>query len=145
MRLTMKSRFPWLGVAVCASLLSGCIFVGEYEDHYYEPPLESPIYGVCYDDIDCLGGLYCEELALPADHYTDFVNAICTVGCFDDLDCPFSGFNGLPGACIDHAFLGGPITSRICVERCELDADCDIAAGFGCEFIAGDRLCVPIR
>ena len=30
--------------------------------------------------------------------------------------------------------------SRVCVERCEIDADCDVPAGFGCEFIAGDRL-----
>jgi hypothetical protein len=82
---------------------------------------------------------------MPADRYTDYVNAICTVGCFDDLDCPISEFNALPGACIDHVFLGGPITSRICVERCIIDADCDVPAGFGCELIAGERLCVPIQ
>ena len=144
MRFTMHQRFTWLGIGLCTSLLSGCIFVGDYED-FYEPAPKSITYEVCYSNIDCFAGEYCEELALPADRYTDYVNAICTVDCFDDLDCPVSEFNGLPGACLDHAILGGPLTSRICVERCEIDADCDVPAGFGCEVIAGDRLCVPIR
>lgn len=137
-------RFAWLGIAALATGLSGCIFVGDYED-IFEPHAKSITYEVCYSNIDCFAGEYCEELALPADRYTDYVNAICTVDCFDDLDCPVSEFNGLPGACLDHAILGGPLTSRICVERCEIDADCDVPAGFGCEVIAGDRLCVPIR
>jgi len=46
---------------------------------------------------------------------------------------------------LDHAILGGPISSRVCIERCEIDADCDVPTGFGCEVVAGDRLCVPIR
>jgi hypothetical protein len=139
----IPSRLTWLAAALCASLSSGCIFVGDYDD-VYEPQPKSIMYETCYSDVDCFAGRYCEELALPADRYTDYVNAICTVGCFDDLDCPFSEFNGLPGACIDHVILGGPITSRICVERCVIDADCDVAAGFGCEPVAGERLCVPV-
>ena len=146
MRFSRDSRFALLGGTALSSLLfSGCILVGEFDDVYYEPPPKALTYEACYSNVDCLQGDYCEELALPADLYTDFVNAICTFQCFDELDCPFSEFNGLPGACVDHAILGGPFSSRICVERCEYDADCDIAAGFGCEVIAGDRLCVPIR
>jgi hypothetical protein len=144
MGFTTNLRFVWLGIAALATGLSGCIFVGDYED-IFEPQPKSITYEVCYSNVDCFPGEYCEELALPADRYTDYVNAICTVSCFDDLDCPVSEFNGLPGACLDHAILGGPITSRVCIERCEIDADCDVPAGFGCEVIAGDRLCVPIR
>ncbi|KPK17358.1 MAG: hypothetical protein AMJ62_01535 [Myxococcales bacterium SG8_38] len=144
MPFRIDPRLPWFVAALCASLLSGCIFVGEYDDDFYEPRPKSYMYETCYSDVDCYAGNYCEELALPADRYTEYVNAICTVGCFDDLDCPFSEFNALPGACIDHVWLGGPVTSRICVERCIIDADCDVASGFGCELIAGERLCVPV-
>lgn len=137
-------RFAWLAIAVVATGLSGCVFVGDY-DEFFEPAPKSLMYETCYSDVDCLGGRYCEELALPASRYTDFVNAICTVGCFDDLDCRVSEFNGLPGACVEHAILGGPPASWVCVERCEFESDCDVAAGFGCEVIAGERLCVPVR
>lgn len=144
MRFTLNSRFLLLGTTLFASLLSGCIFVGDFDD-FYEPAPKSITYEVCYSSVDCFPGDYCEELALPVDRYTEYVNAICSVECFDDLDCPISEFNRLPGACVDHAIFGGQFTSRICLERCEIDADCDVPAGFGCEFIAGDRLCVPIR
>ena len=144
MPFRLNPPLTWFAAALCASLFSGCIFVGDYED-FYEPQPKSIMYETCYSDVDCFAGRYCEELALPADRYTDYVNAICTVGCFDDLDCPISEFNGLPGACVDHVLLGGPVTSRICVERCVIDADCDVPAGFGCELVAGERLCVPIR
>ncbi len=143
MRVTTIQPAMCLAIAALVSMLPGCIFVGDYDD-VFEPAPKSITYEVCYSSIDCFAGEYCEELAVPADRYTDYVNAICTVGCFDDLDCPISEFNGLPGACLEHAILGGPLTSRICVERCEFDADCDLPAGFGCEVIAGDRLCVPI-
>ena len=126
------------------TMLSGCVFVGDFDD-VYEPLPKAITYEVCYDDRDCYSGDDCEELAVPADRYTDYVSAICTFQCFDDLDCPVSEFNLFPGACIDHAYLGGPITSRVCVERCELDLDCDVAAGFGCALVAGERLCVPTR
>jgi hypothetical protein len=76
----MHQRFTWLGIGLCTSLLSGCIFVGDYED-FYEPAPKSITYEVCYSNIDCFAGEYCEELALPADRYTDYVNAICTVDC----------------------------------------------------------------
>jgi hypothetical protein len=137
-------RLALLVVAVAPTSLSGCIFIGDYED-ILEPLPVALTYEVCYSSAECLGDRFCEELAMPADRYTDYVNAICTVDCFDDLDCPVSEFNLLPGACVDHEILGGPITSRVCVERCEIDADCDVPAGFGCEVVAGDRLCVPIR
>jgi hypothetical protein len=144
MRLHLNRCFHWLGAALTVTLASGCFFIGDYDD-YVEPLPASIMYETCYSSADCLGGNYCEELAMPAGPYTDVVNAICTVGCFDDLDCSFSEFNGLPGACVDHVVLGGPVTSRVCVERCEFDADCDVAAGFGCEVILGERLCVPVR
>jgi len=144
MGFVINLRFAWLAVAAVVTALPGCIFVGEYDD-ILEPVPKSIMYEVCYSSADCFAGRYCEELALPADRYTDYVNSICTVDCFDDLDCPVSEFNGLPGACLDHTILGGPITARVCVERCEFDADCDVPAGFGCEVIAGDRLCVPIQ
>ena len=140
----MRMRVILLVVAALSTVLSGCIVVGDYED-IFEPHPKSLTYEVCYANFDCFAGDYCEELAVPADRYTDYVNAICTVGCFDDLDCPVSEFNRLPGACVDHAIFAGPVASRICLERCEFDTDCDVPAGFGCEFIAGDRLCVPIR
>ncbi len=124
--------------------LSGCIFIGEYDDVFVPQP-DALTYEVCYASAECLGNRMCEELAVPADRYSDYVNAICTVDCFDDLDCPVSEFNGLPGACLDHGILGGPSAARVCLERCEIDADCDVPAGFGCEVIAGDRLCVPIQ
>jgi hypothetical protein len=143
MQFLTNFRPVLLGASLASLFLSGCIFVGDFDD-FYEPAPKSITYQVCYSTSDCFAGDYCEELALPADRYTDYVNAICTFQCFDDLDCTISEFNGLPGACVDHAILGGSITSRICVERCEIDADCDVAAGFGCEFIAGDRLCVPV-
>lgn len=132
------------GAASLFSLLSGCIFVGEYDDVYVASGPQAIMYEACYDQLDCSGHLFCEELALPAGPYTDYVNAICTHGCFDDLDCPLSEFNGLAGACVDHIVFGGPITSTVCIERCEVDLDCDIAAGFGCAFIEGARLCVPV-
>jgi len=122
--------------------IAGCIFVGDFEDAYVPAPT-SITYEVCYDPRECFPGDQCEELAVPADAYTDYVSAICTFQCFDDLDCPPSEFTGLPGACIDHIYLGGPVTSRVCVERCEYDADCDLAAGFACRVLAGERLCVP--
>jgi hypothetical protein len=137
-------RVAWLSVAVVSTSLGGCVFVGDYEETFEVHP-DALTYEVCYSSAECLGSRFCEELALPADRYTDYVNAICTVDCFDDLECPVSEFNGLPGACIDHEILGGPISSRVCVERCEIDADCDVPAGFGCEVIAAERVCVPIR
>ena len=110
------STLPAL-VAALSTVLSGCIFVGDYED-IFEPQPPSLPSEVCSAHFDCFAGDYCEELAVPADRYTDYVNAICTVDCFDDLNCPVSEFNRLPGACVDHAILGGPFTSRICLERC---------------------------
>lgn len=141
--LGTKTRWLWPGIAMAASLMSGCLFIGEYDDVYVEPLPQSIVYEVCYDDIECRVG-YCEELAVPAGPYTDYVNAICTHGCYDDLECPISEFNGLPGACIDHLALGGPFGSTVCVERCEVDLDCDVANGFGCAFVAGERVCVPV-
>ena len=145
MRFSNTSRLIFPAIALLSVMLSGCILVGDFDEVYVPAGPTSITYEVCYSNIDCFAGDSCEELAVPADRYTDFVNAICTVGCFDDLECPISEFNGLPGACVDHVIFGGPFTSRICMERCEFDADCDVAAGFGCGFVDGDRLCIPVR
>jgi hypothetical protein len=137
--MTMRTLYL---TSLVLTALTGCIFVGEFDDVYPTGPT-SITYEVCYGQSECFPGDQCEELAVPADAFTDYVNAICTFQCFDDLDCPTSEFNRLPGACIDHIYLGGPVSSRVCVERCEYDLDCDVAAGFGCEFLAGERICVP--
>ncbi len=142
-----RALFFLVSGLVSALGLSGCIFLGEYDDKH--GPVDRLIaYEVCYADFECAGGAgahRCEELAVPIGPATLAVGAICTGGCFDWLDCPVSAFNGLPGACVDHGYLGGPIASGVCVERCEIDLDCDIAAGFGCEGVARDRVCLPIR
>ncbi|MEM7436684.1 MAG: hypothetical protein AAF436_16140 [Myxococcota bacterium] len=141
----MTRRLPLALLVLPFVMLSGCILIGEYDEVYVDPPEPTSImYEVCYDDVDCFVG-YCEELAVPAGPYTEYVNAICTHGCYDDLDCPVSEFTGLPGACVDHVVLGGPITSQLCVERCEFDLDCDVNAGFGCAWVSGERLCIPVR
>jgi hypothetical protein len=140
----MILRLTWVGAPLSALLLTGCIFVGDFDEHYELPPA-GLTYEVCYTGVDCSRGDYCQELALPADLHTDHVNAICTFQCFDDLDCPVSEFNLFPGACVDQRFFGAVISTRICLERCEVDADCDVGAGFGCELIAWDRLCVPVH
>ena len=136
-------RLFFVSLLGATSLLSGCLFLGDYDDVFIEPIPPSIMYEVCYDDLECRVG-FCEQLAVPAGPYTQAINAICTYGCYDDLECPISEFNGLPGACIDHVVLGGPITSRVCVERCEFDLDCDVANGFGCAFVTGERVCVPL-
>ena len=87
MPFTTNSHFILGGIALISSVLSGCIFVGDYDD-YYEPAPKALTYEVCYSSADCLPGDYCEELAVPADLYSDYVSAICTFQCFDDLDCP---------------------------------------------------------
>ena len=65
MRLLMNSRPVLLGVTLTSLLLSGCIFVGDFDD-FYEPVSKAITYEVCYSNADCLPGDYCEELALPA-------------------------------------------------------------------------------
>jgi hypothetical protein len=132
-----------LGFAL-ASLLPACILVEESHE-VYEPYPPSPTYTTCFADVDCAVPSFCEELAVPASEYFDHVSAICTVGCFDDLDCPVSDYNLFQGACVDEAWVGGMPGLRICIERCVVDADCDVYAGFGCELLDGQRLCLPVR
>ena len=125
--------------ALLGTVISGCWEL-EYVEVVDVPALET--YDTCYSDLDCASGL-CEEIAVPADEYGDYVNAICTESCFDDLDCPDSAFNWLPGACVPHDLLGGLDARGICVERCENDADCAEYAGFACTVFYGERLCLP--
>lgn len=103
-----------------------------------------PVYDTCFDVVDC------EPLADACAFMSfdfggaAFENAICTVECVDDLDCPLS-FNGEPGGCYPEAIADG---YPGCVERCFDVTDCP--PGFSCvsdldfAFIApGDSICVP--
>ena len=47
MGFTTNLRFARLGIAALATGLSGCIFVGDYED-IFEPQPKSITYEVCY-------------------------------------------------------------------------------------------------
>jgi hypothetical protein len=103
-----------------------------------------PIYDTCFDVFDCepLADA-CAFMSYEFDGLV-FENAICSVECFDDLDCPIS-FNGEPGGCYPEAIFDG---FPACVERCFDDFDC--LSGFVCvsdldfAFIApGDSICVP--
>ncbi len=103
-----------------------------------------PIYDTCFDVGDC-------EPAADACGFMSFQfgglvfeNAVCTVQCIDDTDCPVS-FNGEPGGCYPQAFADG---FPGCVERCFNDGDCP--GGFTCTgsgelafLVAGDSICVP--
>lgn len=144
----MLKKLPFVPTFLFATLAlgaTGCFF--EFEGEYVPLPPPPPAieYEMCYADADCVSHAYCTELAIPALDYGEYVNAICTVGCFDDLDCPVSEFNGLPGACIPHDVVGGHDPAGVCVERCEFDSDCDEYGGFACQFWFGERLCLPIQ
>ncbi|MBC7171151.1 MAG: hypothetical protein H5U40_01925 [Polyangiaceae bacterium] len=128
----MKIRASFLAFA-CALVVSGCSSSGR-----------SRIYDTCFDVFDCEPAA--DACAFMSYQFGGFIyeNAICTVQCFDDLDCPGSA-NGEPGGCypaaIDDGFPG-------CVERCFDDRDCP--GGFICvnefdfAFIdPGDSICVP--
>ena len=148
-RTTTLFRYLLL-LAALGAAASGCIV--EIEEDFYTPleplpPVHVAItYEMCYVDADCAGTNYCEELALPAiDGFGEYVNAICTYDCFDDLDCEVSEFNLLPGACIPRDVVGGYDTGGICIERCEYDEDCDLIGGFACQFWFGERLCLPMQ
>ncbi|MBW2509344.1 MAG: hypothetical protein JRE81_11980, partial [Deltaproteobacteria bacterium] len=70
----MISRLTWVGAALAASLLCGCTFVGDFDDHYELRPA-GLTYEVCYSGTDCSPGDYCQELLLPDGLYVDYVNA----------------------------------------------------------------------
>lgn len=151
MGLTHRFRIGSLMASLLgAAVLPGCIL--EYDDEYYAPAPPPPapppaalVYETCFSTAQCEVASFCAELAVPAYDHGYYVNAICTLDCFDDLDCPVSPFNFFQGACIDEYLVGGPIGPRLCVERCEIDADCDQLGGFACQVLDGERLCLPIR
>ena len=149
MGLTNKFQIGWLLMSLLgAAMLSGCI-IDYHEDRAPgPPPLPVPaaiMYEVCLNTAECEVPSFCAELAIPAWDYGYYVNAICTLDCFDDLDCPVSEFNFFQGACVDEYLLGGSAGARLCMERCEVDADCDQFAGFACQVLDGERLCLPSR
>lgn len=141
----MDNRILLWTVALFGTALSGCWVITAEDVEVVHVVPEAATYETCYSNRDCSPIDYCEEIAVPADAYGDFVNAICTTECFDDLDCPDSVFNFLPGACIPRDFVGGPDELGVCIERCETHSDCDEYAGFACKVLAGERLCLPDR
>ncbi len=131
-------RNAYMLALACALGASAC----DSDPDYYAAFV--PIYDTCFDVVDC-------EPAADACAFMSYQfganiyeNAICTVECVDDFDCPVS-FNGELGGCypaaIDDGYPG-------CVERCFDSADCP--PGFACvsdldfAFIdPGDSICVP--
>ena len=110
-----------IGLCLGLMLASGCIVT-----------TGSDLYEVCDITADCNDiDAFCQSFTADWPDRTT-TDAICTFGCFDDFDCPFS--NGDPGACVD---FGG---SRYCMEDCGSDFDCD--PGFACD-IGGLDVCLP--
>jgi hypothetical protein len=103
-----------------------------------------PIYDTCFDVSDCESAA--DACGFMSFQFGDLVfeNAVCTVQCVNDTDCPPS-FNGEPGGCYPQAFSDG---FPGCVERCFNDGDCP--SGFTCTgsgdlafLVPGDSICVP--
>jgi len=103
---------------------SGCVVVSDGAD----------LYESCFDGTDCDDfGAYCTSIIAdwPEGRAQ---NNICTFGCVDSEDCPFS--NGDPGLCVD---FGGGFQ---CYEDCNTGLDCD--PGFDCGDIGGGfTICLP--
>ena len=105
------------------------------------------IYETCSRDRDCtLDADLCAGVTVEYSNST-IRDAICTVDCRDDADCPYS-YNGEPGGCYSQD-IGRDDTSGppICFERCFDDRDC--LEGFRCLdstqllIDRGDSICVP--
>lgn len=117
------NRLAWL---LAGSLgLSGCVVVEERA---------TPIYDPCYSTSEC--DAYSDACWEVSIDYGDGIatDAMCSVQCIDDLDCPYGGL------CMS---LGGE--TPICYQPCIDDFDC--AGGFACIDTAGprsfDAICLP--
>ena len=92
---------------------------------YYDP---------CAFDEDCPIDTSCHEFEID-DADVIVVDAMCTVACGSDFDCP------LGGLC-----LGASAGPPLCYQPCFDDFDCPI--GFGCvqdtSLITFDPVCMPI-
>lgn len=92
---------------------------------YYDP---------CVFDEDCPIDTDCEDVVID---YGDVVvsDAMCTVACGSDFDCPFDGL-----------CLGASSGPPLCYEPCFDDFDCP--SGFGCvqdvNLFTFDPVCMPI-
>ncbi len=104
---------------------SGCIVVDDGAD----------LYESCAFDSDCDDvGASCSSITTDWPDGLRSTNSICTWGCFDSSDCPFS--NGDPGLCVDFG------RGFQCYEDCDTDFDCD--PGFACGEIGGGfTICLP--
>lgn len=96
-------------------------------------PTVAGVFEPCDFDEDCPDFTDCHSIVVD---YGDVVveDAMCTVECFDDFDCPIDGI------CLDAA--SGP---PLCYQLCFDDLDCPI--GFACidEIIdyTFDATCIP--
>ena len=107
---------------------SGCIIVDDNDGaDYYES---------CYTHSDCAhSDAFCQDVSASWGSITAS-NAICTVGCYDDYDCPYS--HGNDGVCLS---LDSGYTFQ-CYETCASSYDCD--PGFDCGLVdSGDYICLP--
>lgn len=97
-------------------------------------PVLVDYYDPCVFDEDCPLDTYCYDVEV--DYGTVIVgDAMCTVACRNDFDCPFDGL------CLGTAF--GP---PLCYEPCFDDFDCPVR--FGCVQDVGlvffEPVCMPI-
>lgn len=104
---------------VIAAALSGCFVPADSRQDFYEE---------CAITADCRNlDASCEVITADWDDGRSETAGICTAGCRDDFDCPFS--NGNDGICVD--FDG----RALCYESCQTDIDCDL--GFRCSDVDG--------
>lgn len=119
-------NLKWIALLILGpSALGGCVVV---EDNY------TPIYDPCFSTSEC--DAYsdaCWEITID---YGDAIvtDAMCSVSCIDDLDCPYGGY------CLS---IGGE--RPICYQPCYDDFDC--AHGFSCidtvSALSIDPVCLP--
>jgi hypothetical protein len=118
----------WLTVAALACGGSGdgeVVVVGPTRADVFEP---------CAFDEDCPDFTECHAIVID---YGDVIveDAMCTMTCFDDLDCPTDGI-----------CLGASSGPPLCYQLCFDDFDCP--DGFGCvEQVVDDSFeptCIPL-
>lgn len=96
----------------------------------------TPVYDTCFETAECVAeATSCSEITIMYESH-DVTDAICTISCTMDAECPGGGFCGDVGT-------GG---ARICFERCTDDTPCP--AGFSCLSMVGTtmlpaQICIP--
>ena len=123
--MTMKRLTSTLGLMTAALIAlgaSGCVVVADGNLRDYEP---------CAFNSDC-DSFRCESVVGVWGDGVTTIDSICTVGCFDGLDCA-STRNGFAGTCA--SVEGG---ADVCYETCQFDEDCPL--GFACSTAS---ICLP--